>query len=85
MVILAGCINGATSRTCTAPMDRVRAVLATGVYSDTRTVRSRSPPSLLPAPPTDKSHTRLLVFHPRLAAPWHGTCLLLRCVRVAGV
>jgi hypothetical protein len=32
MVLAAGCINGAVSRTLTAPTDRLRAVLATGLY-----------------------------------------------------
>ena len=34
MIVAAGCINGAVSRTVTAPTDRLRAVLATGAYPD---------------------------------------------------
>lgn len=37
MIVAAGFINGAVSRTITAPTDRLRAVLATGVYPDLRT------------------------------------------------
>ena len=37
MIVAAGFINGAVSRTITAPTDRVRALLATGVYPDART------------------------------------------------
>ena len=36
MVVTAGCVNGAVSRTLTAPTDRLRAVLATGLYPDLR-------------------------------------------------
>ena len=36
MIVAAGFINGAVSRTATAPTDRLRAVLATGVYPDVR-------------------------------------------------
>lgn len=36
MIVAAGFINGAVSRTLTAPTDRLRAVLATGVYPDVR-------------------------------------------------
>jgi len=36
MIVCAGFINGAVSRTVTAPMDRLRAVLATGAYPDVR-------------------------------------------------
>jgi len=37
MVVAAGFINGAVSRTITAPTDRLRATLATGAYPDIRT------------------------------------------------
>lgn len=37
MIVTAGFINGAVSRTITAPTDRLRAVLATGTYPDLRT------------------------------------------------
>ena len=36
MIVAAGFINGAVSRTITAPTDRLRAVLATGLYTDVR-------------------------------------------------
>ena len=34
MIVAAGFLNGAVSRTCTAPTDRLRATLATGLYPD---------------------------------------------------
>ena len=37
MIVAAGFINGAVSRTITAPTDRLRALLATGKYPDLRT------------------------------------------------
>jgi hypothetical protein len=37
MIVAAGFINGAVSRTLTAPTDRLRATLATGTYPDLRT------------------------------------------------
>ena len=68
MIVAAGFINGAVSRTVTAPTDRLRAVLATGAYPDVRTAFRWALPRSLLAPCTISSRSpHLFCSLPRVA------------------